>query len=160
MRHTKDGKVGSRQQAFREEGFRQYMHQHFPHIDISVFDLSLSQEQEETDRQLDTFFAAHPHIHHCITMSSKAHIVGDYLLRKHRTDIQIMGYDMVNDNATCLRRGSISFLIAQHAYMQGYYCIDTLFKAIVLRQKVKPVNYMPIELLTRENVDFYWRKLI
>jgi len=54
-----------------------------------------------------------------------------------------MGYDMVEKNATCLKQGSISFLIAQHAYMQGYACIDTLFQAIVLKKKVEPVNYMP-----------------
>ncbi len=68
-----------------------------------------------------------------------------------------MGYDMVAKNATCLREGSISFLIAQHAFMQGYECVDTLFQAIVLRNKVTPVNYMPIEILTKENVDFYRR---
>ena len=55
------------------------------------------------------------------------------------------------------RMGSISFLIAQHAYQQGYYCIDALFRAIVLKIKVEPVNYMPIELLTKENVAFYRR---
>ena len=35
--------------------------------------------------------------------------------------------------------------------------VETLFEAIVLRKEVTPVNYMPIELLTRENVDFYRR---
>ena len=68
-----------------------------------------------------------------------------------------MGYDMVEKNAQCLRKGSISFLIAQHAYMQGYHCVDSLFKAIVLHKKVDPTNYMPIELLSKENVDFYRR---
>jgi LacI family transcriptional regulator len=74
--------------------------------------------------------------------------------------MQIMGYDMVSKNAHCLREGSISFLIAQHAYVQGYNCIDTLFRAIVLKQPVAPVNYMPIELLTKENVDFYHRAMV
>lgn len=64
---------------------------------------------------------------------------------------------MVEKNAQCLRKGSVSFLIAQHAYMQGYNCVDSLFKAIVLNKKVDPTNYMPIELLTKENVDFYRR---
>jgi LacI family transcriptional regulator len=71
-----------------------------------------------------------------------------------------MGYDMVQKNADCLRQGSISFLIAQHAYMQGYYCVDALFKAIVLKSEVKAVNYMPIELLCKENVDYYQRTMI
>jgi LacI family transcriptional regulator len=68
-----------------------------------------------------------------------------------------MGYDMVGKNADCMRNESISFLIAQHAYQQGYYCIDTLVRAIVLKQEVRAVNYMPIELLSKENVDFYNR---
>ena len=106
---------------------------------------------------MENFFTSHPDVHHCITLSSKAHIIGDFLLTTNRRDIQIMGYDMVGKNARCLKSGSISFLIAQHAYMQGYYCVDALFRAIVLKKKIQPVNYMPIELLTKENVDFYKR---
>lgn len=106
---------------------------------------------------LEDFFSSHPAVKQCITLGSKAHIVGDFLLKTNRRDVQIMGYDMVGKNAECLREGSISFLIAQHAYMQGYNCVDVLFKAIVLKKKVQPVNYMPIELLTKENVDFYRR---
>ena len=83
--------------------------------------------------------------------------MGDFLLRTNRRDVQIMGYDMVGKNADCLRRGSVSFLIAQHAFLQGYSCIDTLFQAIVLKKEVNPINYMPIELLSKENVDFYRR---
>jgi LacI family transcriptional regulator len=41
--------------------------------------------------------------------------------------------------------------------MQGYSCVETLFEAIVLRKEVNPVNYMPIELLTKENFEFYRR---
>jgi len=106
---------------------------------------------------MEKYFAEHPDTHHCMTMTSKAHIVGDFLLKTNRRDVQIMGYDMVEKNARCLREGSISFLIAQHAYMQGYSCVETLFRAIVLKKKVTPVNYMPIELLMKENVDFYRR---
>ena len=68
-----------------------------------------------------------------------------------------MGYDMVARNAESLHKGNISFLIAQHAYMQGYSCIDALFRVIVLKKKIQPVNYMPIELIMKENIDFYRR---
>jgi LacI family transcriptional regulator len=96
-------------------------------------------------------------VHHCITFNSKAHLVGEFLSRSNRRDIQIMGYDMVPKNEECVKDGSISFLIAQHAYRQGYSCIESLFEAIVLKKKVNPVNYMPIEILTKENVAFYRR---
>lgn len=157
LKITKNGRVLSKQQDNREVGFRHYMHDHFPHVKIISLELPIGCSRQLYDKMLEEFFVENPDIHHCITLGSKAHIMGDFLLRTNRRDVQIMGYDMVGKNAECLRQGSISFLIAQHAYQQGYSCIDTLFKAIVLKKKVHPVNYMPIELLSKENVDFYRR---
>jgi len=160
MKQMKDGRVASKQQDNREVGFRHYMHDHFPNIKITEVNLPLEEDRVAYDDILERFFLAHPQVHHCITFCSKAHIVGDFLLRTNRRNIQIMGYDMVKKNADCLREGSISFLIAQHAYMQGYYCVEALFNAIVLKKKVNPVNYMPIEVLLKENVNFYQRYMI
>ena len=157
MKQTKNGKVASKQQENREVGFRHYMQDHFPQIKIIELDLPLDKQKSHYEEILEQFFTQHPNLHHCITLCSKAHIVGEFLLKTNRRDVQIMGYDMVEKNATCLRLGSMSFIIAQHAFMQGYNCLDSLFKAIVLKKKVEPVNYMPIELLTKENVDFYRR---
>ena len=158
MKQTLDGKnVASKQQDNREVGFRHYMKDHFPEIEIIELDLPYEFTRRECMVRMERFFSANPDIHHCITLNSKAHIVGEFLLKTNRRNVQIMGYDMVEKNAECLRQGSISFLIAQHGYMQGYNCIDALFRALVLKKKVNPVNYMPIELLTKENVDFYQR---
>lgn len=154
---TKDGRVVSKQQDNREVGFRHYMKDHFPHVHIIDLELPLDGTVHNNQQILEDFFTAHPNAHHCITLGSKAHIVGEFLLKTNRRDVQIMGYDMVKKNAKCLREGSISFLIAQHAYQQGSSCVETLFKAVVLKKKVNAVNYMPIELLTQENVDFYHR---
>lgn len=157
MKQTKNGRVASKQQANREVGFRHYMRDHFPQVKIVEVDLTLDNPKADYNSMLEDFFTTHPKVHHCITFSSKAHIVGEFLLRTNRRSIQIMGYDMVGKNAECIKQGSISFLIAQHGYMQGYNCVDALFRAIVLKNEINPVNYMPIELLTQENVDFYQR---
>jgi LacI family transcriptional regulator len=157
VKRTKFGQVTSKQQMNREVGFRHYMRDHFPEVVICELDLPYESTRKEYDEMLESFFTAHPDVHNCITLGSKAHVVGSFLLRTNRRDIQIMGYDMVAKNVECIRQGSISFLIAQHAYQQGYSSVDTLFKAIVLKRKVDPVNYMPIELLTKENIDFYRR---
>ena len=160
MKQMRNGNVASKQQENRETGFRHYMKDHFPDVTIHEVNLSLDDKREEYDRILEDFFTEHPHIHHCITFNSKAHLVGEFLLKSNRRNVQIMGYDMVPKNADCVRQGSISFLIAQHGYMQGYECIESLFNAIVLKKEVEPVNYMPIELLAKENIDFYRRKNI
>jgi sugar-binding transcriptional regulator, lacI family len=158
MKQTKDGKMASRQQANREVGFRNYMQENYPDIKILEVNLPLDEERKRYDHILEKFFSEHPEVHHCITFNSKAHIVGKFLLKTRRKNVQIMGYDVVHKNADCLRDGSISFLIAQHAYQQGYFSVDSLFRALVLKKKVEPVNYMPIDLLTRENIDFYHRE--
>ncbi len=159
MKLLKNGQVGSKQQMNRETGFRHYMTDHFP--EVKIIDVELPWDKPETyDKTLEDFFSTHPNVHHCITFNSKAHIVGEFLLRSNRRDVQIMGYDMVPKNVDCVHRGSISFLVAQHAYMQGHACVCTLFDAIVLKKEINPVNYMPIELLTRENIDFYRRENI
>lgn len=157
MKQTKNGKVASRQQENREVGFRHYLKEHFHNIKIHELELSIDDPIDQYDAPLEKFFTENPHIHNCITFGSKSYIVGDFLLRTNRRNVQIMGYDFLDKNANCLRLGSISFLIAQHTFMQGYNCVDTLFKAIVLKRKVAPVNYMPIELLSKENIDFYRR---
>jgi LacI family transcriptional regulator len=157
MKQMRNGNVASKQQENRETGFRHYMRDHFPDVTITTLDLPLDEQRENYDDILETFFSTHPQVHHCITFNSKAHLVGEFLSRSNRRDIQIMGYDMVPKNEVCVKDGSISFLIAQHAYRQGYSCIESLFEAIVLKKKVNPVNYMPIEILTKENVDFYRR---
>lgn len=160
MKQMRNGNVASKQQENRETGFRHYMHDHFPKVKIHEVNLSLDDKPEVHDKVLEKFFSEHQQVHHCITFNSRAYLVGEFLLKSNRRNVQIMGYDMVPRNAECVRQGSISFLIAQHAYMQGYACIQTLFDAIVLKKEVDPVNYMPIELLTRENIDFYRRKNI
>ncbi len=158
MKQMKNSNVASKQQENRETGFRHYMRDHFPEVKITEVNLPLDVDRSKYDDILEEFFKTHPHVHHCITLNSKAHLVGEFLLRSNRRNVQIMGYDMVWKNAVCLREGAISFLIAQHAYKQGYSCVECLFEAVVLKKKVKAVNYMPIEILTRENVDFYCRE--
>lgn len=159
LKLLKNGQVASKQQMNRETGFRHYMTDHFPKVKITEIDLPWD-KPDTYDETLEDFFKNNPQIHHCITFNSKAHIVGEFLQKTNRRDVQIMGYDMVPKNAECVRQGSISFLIAQHAYMQGYACIWTLFDAIVMKKEVNPINYMPIELISRENIDFYRRENI
>ena len=117
MKQMKNGNVASKQQENRETGFRHYMRDHFPNLEITEVNLPLDVDRKQYDSILDTFFKEHPHVHHCITFNSKAHLVGEFLQKSNRRNVQIMGYDMVNKNAECVKQGSISFLIAQHAYM-------------------------------------------
>lgn len=157
LRQIVHGRVASKQQANREEGFRHYMADHFPKVKIINLDINDERPQKELREIIVNFFKHNPSVHHCITLSSKAYLIGEYLLESNKRNIHVMGYDMIHRNAVCVQQESIDFLIAQHAYRQGYYCVKTLFDAVVLQQSVKAINYMPIELICKENADFYQR---
>lgn len=160
MKRIKRGVSITKQQENREVGFRHYMKKHFPKIKIHELILPPGDDKKAWNKALDRFFEKHKKVRHGITFNSKAWIVAEYLLRNQLHDVKIMGYDVVQRNATCLREGTISFLIAQHGYMQGYLAIDSMFRSIVLNQEVRCINYMPIELLSKENIDFYQRSTI
>lgn len=114
LKQVKNGQVTSKQQRNREVGFRHYMKDHYPNIEIVELQIPFKSTKRKYDIILKEFFDAHPHIHHCITLNSKAHIVGEYLLRNNIRNVQIMGYDMVAKNAKCLKEGSISFVFCKH----------------------------------------------
>lgn len=157
FRKINEGIVGSNQQERREIGFREYMKLHHPDCRIWELDLHAKRDGEDTP-MLDDFFAAHPTLKNGITFNSKAYIIGEYLQKKQMTDFNLVGYDLLQRNVECLRQGSIFFLIAQQPTLQGFDGIKTLCDHLILKKEVTHINFMPIDLLTKENIDFYYNR--
>ena len=86
------------------------------------------------------------------------HIVGEYLQSRGKKDFNLIGYDLLERNVTCLKEGSISFLIAQQPELQGANGIKALCDHLIFKKEVTCINYMPIDLLTVETIDYYHSK--
>lgn len=157
FRKINDGIVGSNQQERREIGFRKYMRQYHPHCLIWELDLHAKQDQEDK-LMLDMFFARHPQVKNGITFNSKAYIIGEYFQKENITDFHLIGYDLLQRNVECLKQGSIFFLIAQQPTLQGFNSIKTLCDHLILKKPVAKENFMPIDLLTKENIEYYYNK--
>ena len=155
FRKINEGTVGSNQQERREVGFRSYMEENHPRCRILELDLHAKQHTDDF-QMLEHFFENHPQIRTGITFNSKAYIVGEYLERKGITDFQLTGYDLLKRNVECLKRGSIFFLIAQQPSLQGFNGIKALADYLILKKEIVQENYMPIDLLTKENIDYYY----
>lgn len=154
MKQVSNGRVASKQQQYREIGFRQYIMEYYPDCKIHELTLILN-ENDNYDNEMDKFFEEHPTLQYGITFCSRAFIVGEYLLRNNRRGFHLLGYDMIKRNVECLKEGSIDFLIAQHPFHQGYGCVKAMFNHLVMRKQISRENYMPIELITAENYNFY-----
>lgn len=157
FRKINEGIVGSNQQERREIGFREYMQKYHPTCRILELDLHAKRDSEDI-LMLDDFFQLHPTVKNGITFNSKAYIIGEYLQKHQRTDFNLMGYDLLKRNVDCLKQGSIFFLIAQQPTLQGFDGIKALCDYLILKKEIARVNFMPIDLLTKENIEFYYNK--
>lgn len=154
FRKINEGVVGSNQQENREIGFRKYMQEYHP--DCKILELNLHAKQPADDnKMLDDFFREHPTITNGITFNSKVYTVGEYLLDRNKKPFNLIGYDLLERNVACLKKGSVSFLIAQQPEVQGFNGIKTLCDYLIFKKEVTAINYMPIDLLNADNIDFY-----
>ena len=157
FRKIHEGIVGSNQQENREIGFRQYMEEYHPSCTILELDLH-AERNDEDNEMLDELFRTHPTVKNGITFNSKVYIVGEYLQSHGKKDFNLIGYDLLERNVTCLKEGSVSFLIAQQPELQGFNGIKALCDHLIFKKEVTCINYMPIDLLTVETIDYYHSK--
>ena len=66
-----------------------------------------------------------------------------------------MGYDLLEHNIRFLNEGVIDFLINQNPKKQGYRGIYALADALVFKKEVAPLKYLPLDIITRENLEYY-----
>jgi len=68
---------------------------------------------------------------------------------------KIIGYDLIPKNIDLLLYNKIDFLLNQKPESQGYVATNLLFDQIVRKEKIKNANYTSIDIITRENIEYY-----
>lgn len=151
-----EGRVASRQQMDREQGFRRYMQEHCPQSQILTVNL-YAYDKEGTHETLRSFFAENPDVITGLSFNSSIHLISDFLRieQPDHAHVTLLGYEATKRNVECIKNGSCDFLIAQHPHDQGLNCFRSMFNACVLHIAQKNLHYVSIELLTKENIDYY-----
>ena len=72
-----------------------------------------------------------------------------------QNEIRIISYDLVKENVAYLKNSVIDFLICQSPVAQGYQGIQLLYRKIVLNQDIDDKIMMSIDIVTKENIEFY-----
>lgn len=72
-----------------------------------------------------------------------------------RDKIKLIGHDAIERNVEALKKDEVSFLLSQRPEFQGYDAVKALSNYLLFKQNPEKVNYMPIDILIKENVDFY-----
>jgi LacI family transcriptional regulator len=99
---------------------------------------------------------SHPDLKGVFVTNAATYKAAEFL--QHRPGdrrIHVIGYDLIPDNIRYIKEGWIDFLINQRPKTQGYQGIYTLYRRLVLDEKINDSILMPIDIITRENISYY-----
>lgn len=110
---------------------------------------------EQVTLSLDSVFKNNHNIGAVFVTSSKVHKIARYLEMMGQKDVVLVGYDIVEKNVLYLRNGYIHFLIGQRPDEQTEKGIIKLFDYLFSEKIPTMMEYLPIDVVTSENVDYY-----
>ena len=95
-----------------------------------------------------------PNVTAFFVTNSRVNIIAK-ILKKHNKTHLLIGYDFLKSNIHYLLEGQIDFLICQRPKEQGYLAIMALYKHLFNMGNPDKAIYMPIDIITKENYQFY-----
>jgi len=87
--------------------------------------------------------------------NSKVFYIGSLIEKYGLKDIRVIGHDLLKENISFLKKDIVHFLICQRPEEQGYNAVNKLFRSVVQKRKIAKENYTSIDIVTKENVDYY-----
>ncbi len=141
----------------REEGFRKYYRENSKNNNsllqqINIAEVGISREEKILEQVI---LSSRPGLRGIFVTNSRVFRVAGILEKNRINDIILIGYDLLQNNKDFLRKGTIDFLISQKPREQGYKSIMTLYHHLVLRKQVERSHYLPIDIITKENLEHY-----
>ncbi len=138
----------------KEEGFRNYFADSGCRNSIIKTDIRKT-DTLSIERNLSELFAEHPDIGSVFVTNSRVGAVAGFMQKNQINNRVVVGYDLIADNLHYLKNGWIDFLICHRPVEQGYRSVMSLYRHIVGDAAVEQRYYMPIDIVSRENCDYY-----
>lgn len=155
VRTQRKGAV-SNQTLNRNKGFMQYIQDNGLSDQLELIHVEMKDNDENANLEvLRNVFAANSNIKAVITFNSKVYRLAKHLDALNHTDVRLIGYDLLKQNVDYLKQGIISYLIVQRPDKQAYFTVRDMCRELIFKQKVTKINYVPIDILMKENIDYY-----
>lgn len=137
----------------RISGFKSYLNDQGSEIKTHEVILPNIKDQTSINSLISKQLANH-RIKGIFVPSSKVTIIANYLEKNKLKHLKLIGYDLNDKNVLFIENETIDFLIDQNAFYQGYEGTKTLFNFIINDVVPEKNSYLPIKLLTKENVKY------
>ena len=138
----------------KEEGFRSYFKD--KKIRADIIEVNINQTNyKAVEKSLVKVFEYNRDITSIFVTNSRVFSVAKFLEKKGVKNVLLIGYDYLDENIQSLKKGMINFLICQKPEEQGYRGIMALYHHLILKIPIVNIDYMPIDIITKENYEFY-----
>lgn len=96
-----------------------------------------------------------PQLQGIFVTTSRLHYLIEVLQEINRDDIMVVGFDIIQENIAAINKYENAILIDQNPERQGYSGLISLFEYLLNNKEIKKVQYLPLNVLTRENLSTY-----
>jgi LacI family transcriptional regulator len=143
----------------KERGFRDYFAR-FPEQQIRIIkhDFEQFDDKQKLSAFLLQLFSEYPDLNGIFITNSRAYKAIECLPLELVQKTNIVGFDLVEPNLYHLQQNNIDFLINQNPVQQGYLGIINLFYHLIQKKKVEKLQYLPLDIVVTENVDYYLKR--
>lgn len=140
----------------KEKGFTDFFSQNSDKS-ISLFQTSFEDifNKEAFANFVEKTLDQHPEVGGIFVTTSRAYHLVEALERLGRSQVKVLGFDLIKENLKHLETDRIHFLINQNPLKQGYLAIINIFNQLVLKKDVQKIQYLPLDVVMRENMQYY-----
>ena len=154
LRTNRKGAV-SNQTIARINGFMSFVSEN-KLSNIELIHLEMNDENEDANREiLSDVFSKNTNLKAAITFNSRVYRLANHLEILQHADVRLIGYDLLQKNVDYLKQGVVSYLIAQRPEKQAYFAIRDMCAKLIQKQSITKINYVPIDILIKENIEDY-----
>lgn len=140
----------------REKGFYEYFKSIDPHGKRQLITLEIEDPADDvSQKKIEATLQLQPAVKGIFVTNSLVFHLAKIIEEKGLKDIRIIGHDLISENINYLKKGIVDFLICQRPEEQGYNAVYALFDHILLKKQVKTDNFTSIDIITKENLDYY-----
>jgi LacI family transcriptional regulator len=142
--------------ALREKGFLSYFNSDLKRKKTNITSVDVDYaDQANIERILIKKNITISNVDGIFIPNSRAYAISEFLEARTISNIRLIGYDLIERNLHYLEKGIISFLIGQKPEEQGYKSVISLFNFLFSGKQIEKINYSPIDIIMKENLDYY-----
>jgi LacI family transcriptional regulator len=139
----------------REEGLKNFIQDHSKKIRLISFNYNSFEQKNDLESEFLECLEKTPSVKVVFVTNSRGYKIASILEKNNIRNRRIIGYDLIRPNIEYLKTGLIDFLISQEPVNQTYQGIMSLFNKLILNQEIEKEKWQPINLILKENLDFF-----